>query len=353
MFEFIIVLATFLGLIISYEDFKLGIIRNIHIIIILLLGIFFQLVSGSLQTSFPRIVLTVGYGFGLSFLFWWLGLWPAGDAKLFSVFLLFFPVQMYFPFRLIFNYLVNVFVPIFFFMMVVIFFKTRLKLLKEAVKYSFDPYKIFMLITMFLGFVWFTLKLIPLIGIQVDFFVTILLLFLAFELFYSILTFESELLFLGCAIVRIILDYKNIFTFSFVYDFFSIVFVFIFFRFFILYLGYHMYTKRVKISDLEVGMSLAEGVFFKDNRIWKVSLLSSSFIEFLSQRKYKFIHDLNNLTKKDVKLLNNLVKEKKLTFDSILVSQRQHFAFFILLGFLLTLLLKGDFISFLALKFFT
>ena len=350
MFEFIIILAIFLGLIVSYEDFKLRIIRNIHILIILLLGIFFQLLSGNLQTNLFGIILTVGYGLGLSFLFWWLGIWPAGDAKFFTVFLLFFPAQMYLPFRLIFSYLVNIFVPIFFLMMVVIFFKSGSKLIKEAVKYSFDPYKIFMLVSMFLGFVWFNLKFISMFGVKTDFFISILILFLVYELFYAILTFESELFFLGCAIVRIVLDYRNIFTLNFLYDFFSTVFVFVFFRFFVLYLGYHMYTKRVKISDLEPGMSLAEGVFFKDNKIWKISFLTSSFIEFLMQRKQRFIHDLNNLTKKDVRLLKKLKKEKKLPFDDILVSQRQNFAFFILLGFLLTYFLKGDFISFIALK---
>jgi len=350
LIEYVLLSAVGLGFYVSYEDLKYGVIRNKHILMIFLLGMFFQLISEVLYTNFLQMITTFGYGFFIGFLFWWLGLWPAGDAKFFTVLLLFLPVGLYSSFNLIFNYLVNIFVPIFLFMMIVLFIKSKSKLIKEAVKYSFEPYKLFTLITMFLGFVWFTIKFMTFIGITGDFFITILVLFIVYELFYAVLTFESELFFVGCAVLRIILDYNNIFTFNFIYNFFSTIFVFVFFRFFVLYLGYHTYTKYVKISDLRPGMSLAEGIVSKNKEYQKISFLTSSFIEFLMQRKYKFVHNLDNLTKEDVALLNKLKKEKKLPFDSVLVSQRQHFAFFILLGFLLTLILKQNFISFIVFK---
>ena len=310
------------------------------------LGIIFQFITANGQVSFLRVCLTVTYGLILGFIFWWLGLWPAGDAKLFTTLLLFFPAHMYFSPGLIFDYLVNIFVPIFFFMMVLIISKARLKLLKDAIKYSFEPYKVFMLATMFLGFVWFSMKLLALFNIRSDFFLSILLLFIVYELSYTVLTFQTEIFFVACAILRVIIDYKNLFTHSYILEFILTIVIFIFFRFFVLYIGYHTYTKRVKIKDLKPGMSLAEGIFIHGNRVQKTSFLLTSFIDFLSKRKYKFIHDLNALSPKDVEVLKSMEKEGKLPFDDVLVSQRQHFAFFILLGFLLTLFMGTNFISY-------
>jgi len=337
-----------LGLLISYKDFKFGIIKNKYILLILFFGLIYQFIIINIFEISIQIFSVIIYGIIVSFIFWWLGLWPAGDAKFFISLLLFFPIQLYST-KLIFDFLTNIFVPIFIFMMISLLMRSRTKLFKGAIKYSFNPYKIFMIGVMLTGFVYFILNLMSLSGFNPDFFTAIIILFFVFEIFYSFSSVKTEIVYIGFVIFRIIIDYKNILTLNFLYNLSSTLFVFIFFRFFVLYLSYHMYTVNKKISDLKPGMSLAEGIIKKNKVYEKISFLNTSFIDSLSQKKENFVHNLERLSKNDVKKIKTLKKKGELNFDSISINQKQHFAIFILLGFIITSLIKTNFIHYLVL----
>jgi len=70
-------------------------------------------------------------------------------------------------------------------------------------------------------------------------------------------------------------------------------------------------------------------------------------IQTLQQRKEKYIHDLGELTKEDVEKILKLKEEKKIDFNEVLVFQKQPFAVFLLLGYILTLLFQGSFVNWL------
>ncbi|MCX6802526.1 MAG: hypothetical protein NT067_05460 [Candidatus Diapherotrites archaeon] len=130
---------------------------------------------------------------------------------------------------------------------------------------------------------------------------------------------------------------------------FKIIAVFVFFRFFILYLAFKLYTDKVKISELREGMAPAEGIFKKGDSFEKEEFLQSCFTGYFSQKTRKFIHGQESLSEEDVEKIKALEKQGKFKFDSLLVHQAQPFALFIFAGFLLTLLCAGSVVTFLRL----
>ena len=293
------------------------------------------------------VVSVIIYALFISFFLWFLGIWPAGDAKLFFTLFFFFPPQC-FQIVLILDYLINTFVPIFFFMMFIIIYRSKLKLVKNALKYTFNPYMIFTIVALLIGFVWFVLEFIQMIfPLTPDYFISLLILFVAFEVAQLFLSEKLEIFFVLCAIARMILDYRNVYTFSFFFQFFSLIVVFLFFRFFILHLAYHLYSKKVLIRNLKPEMSPAEGIAKIKEGFERISFLNISLIDFMIQRKKNFIHGLETMSKKDVDKIKKLRKEGKIPFKSIRINETQPFAIFLLIGFLLTLFLEENFVNFL------
>jgi len=346
MIEWILlILAGAIGLVVSAKDFKQGVIKNKYIALLLLLGIAFQFFSGPEAMQFLSIV---AYGLAIAFMLWYIGIWPAGDAKLFFAFLWFFPPAHYSSIAVIMAFVVNIFVPIFFFMFFVILYRSKLKVLVEALRYAFKPYNVLMLAVVYFGFVWIVMRLIQMvIAIQMDYFMMVLILFITFETLLRVLSAKMEYLFYACAFLRVILDYKSVYSIGFLWEFVMTILLFLFFRFFILYLAFKLYTKKVPIKKLKAGMSPAENIARKGKNFEKTSFLQASLISFMSSRGEKSIHNLNHYSKKDVEKIKKLRKEGKIPFASVLVNQTQPFALFILFGFILTYAFGTDFISFL------
>ena len=129
----------FIGLIISYQDFKEGKIRNKWIILGLVwsLGIYIlflvwallapylsQIYSREFTFVLPSYILKVFINSAIAlvvgYLFWYFDLWSAGDAKLFFVFSLLLPLKYYWrttlPYFPSFTLLINIFIPILLFL---------------------------------------------------------------------------------------------------------------------------------------------------------------------------------------------------------------------------------------------
>jgi Flp pilus assembly protein protease CpaA len=334
-----------LGIYVCYHDIRKGIIRNRFIFILLLMGVAYQLLSGALLTSITPIVSTLLYGFLLSFLFWWLGLWPGGDAKLFAVLLLLFPTELYSS-SLVLPYLANVFIPLFVFMVCYSLVRSRASTIRNATIHSLNPYKLSFIFIILIGFMWFFTGLIKLAGIQADYFITILMLFAVYEFFSVTISTKTETLFIGLVIIRAVLDFQNLFTMASLYYFLLVAGVFIFFRFFLLYIAYYTFTTEVRISSLKPGMVPAAGISPEGKGYARISFLNSSLVEFLQQRKRKFIHSLDEITASDAERIKKLRKEGKLMFGTIRIFQTQPFAIFILAGYLLTIIFQGGLILF-------
>ncbi|OYT55617.1 MAG: hypothetical protein B6U68_04575 [Candidatus Aenigmarchaeota archaeon ex4484_14] len=175
MIEFIF--PILIGILISYEDFKKSLIRNKYVLLLLIYALLFQLYFGIETMLFISTFLS---SLIISFLFWYLGMWPAGDAKLF------FALSLLFP-------------PLF----------------------------------IFLGFAWLFTSILSLLKLPSNFFITIFAMFVAYEILRKFFTAKTETFFVLCAIVRLIIDYNNIYTIPFLYKFFTTLFVFIVLRFFV------------------------------------------------------------------------------------------------------------------------
>ena len=182
-------------------------------------------------------------------------------------------------------------------------------------------------------------------------FIFVVMLFFVMEFVNRFLSFRLEVLYILLAVLRVIIDFRNIYTINFILEIFSIIFVYLFFRFFILRLSYNLNTQKVKISDLTVGMRPAEGVLEKKekNKITyeKIKLFHFDYIDFLFQKRKKFIHSISDegLTKEDVRKIKYMSSNRELLFDKILIYKTTPFAIFLLVGFVITVLLKGNFIS--------
>ncbi|MEM4662730.1 MAG: prepilin peptidase [Candidatus Diapherotrites archaeon] len=347
MFEFIFAFAIIISLVISFEDAKHGKIPNKYIVLLFFSGIFYQALSA---VDYLKVVFTFFYALAIAFSLWLFGIWPAGDAKLFSVLFLLLPQRLYESPNITFDFMVNCFVPIFFFMFFIIIAKSRFSIIKDALKFTFQPYRITILALALLGFVWFLSKLLSLItfGLTIfsDYFVMLILLFLTYEIFRRILSAKLELLFFALAVLRVVLDYKNVYTIAFMINFTKLILVFLFFRFFIIYLAFKLYTKSVPIKKLKPGMCPAEMILQKRDGFERVSFLNSGIFTFGNEDRGKIIHSIDCLSEDDVKKIKKLRREKKIPFDDMLINFTQPFAIFIVLGYALTVLLGTNFVIF-------
>ena len=346
LFYFFFAAAVFVSFYISILDLKTGFIPNKLLALLLGLGIVYN--AGFVQNPMGAITVFF-YALCISVFLWVIGIWPAGDAKMFSVLFLLLPVELYSANGLVFSFLVNIFVPIFLLMLLVIAVKSRFKILVESLKFSLEPYNVLMLSTILFGFVWFVMRGIHFLSaglsVQLDYFLTIALMFFAFGALGRFLSEKIEFLFIGLGVLRVLLDYSSIYSLSFAWKFFSTLFVFIFFRFFILFIAFKIYTYRVPIKGLKPGMSPAETIVEREGGFARVSSLNTSLISFMSNRLEKAIHNREFLTEKDIEKIKKLRQDKKIPFSTLLINRVQPFAVFILAGYILTVILKTDFIT--------
>jgi Flp pilus assembly protein protease CpaA len=349
LFEFFFAIAVIVSLYVSIEDIRHERIPNKVLLSLLFLGVIYQ---GLYVQNTLAVITAFAYALFIAFMLWFLGLWPAGDAKLFTILFLFLPAQLYTFQSLVFDLLVNSFVPIFFFMFFVILIKSKFQLIKDALRFTFNLYNVFMLSIILIGFVWFLLQAMQILtfqfSIQIDYFITLIFMFIVFEFFRKFLSAKIELFFFGCAVLRVLIDYRTVYSLAFAQKFFTILLVFLFFRFFVLYLAFKLYTYEVPIRSLKPGMSPGEAIIRKGKLFERKSFLHASLIGFMLQKRENVIHSLDFLTEEDVKRLKKLRAEKKIPFTKMLITKVQPFAIFILLGYILTIFCQGSFMLFLV-----
>jgi len=332
-------LAGLIGTLISIEDLKFGLIKNRYVALLILIGLVSKFFY---PVDIIQFAIVLFYGLVVSVFFWLLEVWPAGDAKFFWALLFFLPANLYANSGIIWGFLTNTFVPVFVVMFFVIVYKSKLRVILASLRAAFNPYTILMLFVMITGFLWFFQQVMNVLSVKVDFLVMLIALFAVFEFFRRYCSFRNELLFIGLAVARVLINYQSVYSVNFFFNSAKFIIVFAFFRFFILKLAFLLYTEEVPIKKLKEGMSLAEGVSKKGKGFKKERLLSTSFIGLIMQKKKKFIHNIESLSTKDVQNLKKLDKDGRLPFASLLVHQVQPFAIFILTGFIITVVCKGN-----------
>lgn len=341
MLLYFIALTLIIGIMVCFVDLKKGVIKNKYIL--LLLSVFLIYFYFNLQSfNIINFILNSIWIFFIGFFLYLIDLWSAGDAKIFIVLSLLLSVFLNGNHYI--DFLINSFVPMFLIFVVLILIKSEKNEIKKSLKYAFKPYNIFLITSIYVGFSWFLMIPLYLIGIPNDVFVFIIVFFILMEILSRVRKINLEYLYIFLVILRVIIDYKNVFTFDFLATLFAVLFVFIFFRFFILRLAFRCNVKNIRIEDLKPGMETAEGIKKVDRVYKKISLIQINFYDFLAQKKDRLIHN-KTLTENDVEKIKNLKKSGKLNFNTILIHESIPFAIFLYVGFILTLVLQGNFVQ--------
>lgn len=332
------------------QDINERIVKNNYVFTILVFGIIYQLIEGNLLQYPLRILSTFAFGAIFSAFLWSLNILPAGDSKLFTSLLMYFPVD-YYTQGLTLDFLINIFVPIFVFLSFYVIYKSKRCVAIESLKNSFKPYRLGMVFVIFIGFAWFIYSPFRLLGVDLGYFGFVILVFIGYELLLRIPSVKTEIILIAMAVIRILLDYKNALTLDFYLNSLSIVLVFVILRFFILQLSFNLFTRKVKIGDLKPGMSPGQGIIQEGKNFVRKDLFSPSLVGYLMEKKEKFVHSIDALGKEDIEKLKKLSEENKLEFNSLKIHEKQPFSFFVFMGFFLTFILGTNFVNYLKLLF--
>jgi Flp pilus assembly protein protease CpaA len=343
-----------LGIITSYEDIKIGKIRNKWIsLIVLISGILWFVLYFLDMVSLNYVFLIFVYGFAaliIGFFIWFIGLWSAGDAKLYFAFSLLIPLSSYqqgdFPAMVL---LINSVVPIFLFLVGKMLIKSSRKQKLMVLKNVLQPKRLgkFMLVVFALA--WIAQYLFFFMGIKQNYVFSIIaimglsmLLDKLFALdFFKKLKIQSLYVLVAIGILRIIFEYKFILTTTFWTGFFLLTLGYAIIRMFILDLG-EIFSKSVNINKLQEGMVLAE-IITKKGEKKKISGFGYSQ---MGQKDSLFELDSCGLSKKDIERIKRMKKQGRIIFNALRIESTIPFAPFICLGALLTVFLKGNVVFF-------
>jgi len=349
-----------LGIATSYTDIKKGKVKNKHLIFALIYG----LIAYSILILINLGEVRIGYLIELiimsilsliiGFVIWHVGLWTAGDAKLFFTYSFLLPLSVYkygyMPYFASTNILINTFVPMFLFLFIILLFKTNLKQKLFFLKKSFKPKQIFPLAVFLFAFGWLINLLFFFVKIPPDYFLMIFILFLLITIFEKITSLSMFKIIIAIGILRFFFD-TSIYSITFLKGFLFILLLFIILRFFVISMGFYFFTREVDIKLLKKGMIPAEILYEEKDKYKKQDIIFYSFLNYLTEktkkRKYLFEPTSEGLTEKEVKKLKKL--EKKLGFEHLKIQQTIPFAPYMFFGVLLTIISQGNAFIFLRL----
>lgn len=213
--------ASILGALLSLRDLKESKIRNIDVLAVFLAGVGLSLLEID-TISLKDFAFTLFLSMLVGFSFWKMGVWSAGDGKLFAAYSAFLPAQAYaslFPSQFL---LYNVFLISFFIWLPSVFIKTTLAQKKGAFEIAFGKNSVLNLVLMLFGVFWALGKSFQFLGVDV----LVFYLLAAFLLLYLIrIVFPAKLtlVLLVVAIARTFFD-ASVFSFDFAANFVLLVF---------------------------------------------------------------------------------------------------------------------------------
>jgi len=351
-----------LGIITSYTDIRYGKIKNKTIlfsIIYSLLAYFLLIFILKEQTTSQYLLQTtinIISALLIGYLMWDVGLWTAGDGKLFFAFATLIPLfqynkASYIPFFPSMNILINTFIPIFLFFFIQLMFKTSLAQKKKSIKKALNPKKLWFLFLLLFSLSWVIESLFKTFNITLNYFFTIILFFIIIMPLLKLLPKHLYTAIGAICILRIIFD-KDLFTIQTLSSIITLLLIFIFARYFLLDLGFIKFTTSVKIANLKPGMVPAEMIYNNNKKITKRKILFFSFFDYLKERNNNSLIDskTEGLTKEDVKKIKTLAK-KHPDLKSFQIQQTLPFAPYLFLGTILTIISHGNFFVLLKLIF--
>lgn len=364
-FELLIFLPIILviGIITSYEDIKIGKIRNKWVLTGIIAGVVLNIGLISYYAFSEGIGINWEYIIQLSSNFFitavfsivlWLNhLWSAGDAKLFITYSLIVPLSVfsndyipYFPSMVIF---INTIIPFFVYLLVrnLNIFLKKDSLLSLGKKVLEDlPRKFASAI--FLSWV--------LLWLNERFFHMGLLNFSLFMILFMMgsnagISFIFEKygwkkrylygLYLLMIVPRFVFSSSSSYIFSLNF-LISIVLSYSIIGAFAQEIGSKCYTKIVSVKDLKTGDVLCEGIFLENKEYVKKDI---SFKSALSSAEGIIDYSPEGLSSEEVKKIKHIYKKEKLSFEGIKVLHTMPFAQLMFLGVIISIIAKGTFMA--------
>ncbi len=331
-------LISLLGLGSSFTDVKDGRIPNILVLPAVVAGFLLAVLS---QADLFLFLSNAFIAFAFGFVLYLSRMWSAGDSKLFLAFAVLFPLAAFpknFVFFPAFSIILNSFVPAFIVLFALAILRTSTGQKFEALKKALDPKTLVSLAVILFAFYWALYYVLSILSVPLDFFLIVVILFLMVSLLEK--AFPNKLVVVsavGGAILAA-LNLKEVLQPDFWVLFALIFALMVFLRFFILYLGFFAFGKRVEIADLRPGMVLLEGVYEKEGLLEKKKLFFPSLINALQDIRTNYVFEMGSsgLTGENIKALLKKEKAGKAKFHSLLVQETLPFAPLLFAGALLT-----------------
>ncbi len=353
---FFLPMIIFIGGVTTYQDIKTGKIKNkwvmlglaYALVVNFLIYFFVRITGGQLRVEyFSELAVTVITSLVVGFVMWLIGVWTAGDAKLFTAFSALVPLSVYkyghVEYFSSMNFMINTFVPFFVIYLFLLLFRTSLKQKAFYLKKSMDPGQLGALFLFVFSFMWPLMYFLDFIRLPGNYFYMIFFMFILMMVLEKIFKGQLTKLLLVFSALRIIFD-RSLFTLG---PWLSMIITFagfVFLRYFILYMGYDFMTKDVDIKLLKKGMVPAEIIYREKGKYKKQQILHFSLISYLQEsttkREHLFEPTSDGLTQEDVKKVKKL--EKKLGFEHLRVYHTLSFAPYLFAGVIITVLFQGN-----------
>jgi len=341
-------LVLYLGIITSYTDIKEGKIRNKHLLTAFIFSIILYLSLFLLQKINLDIILMTLINFGIgavvAFFLWFLGMWSAGDAKLFAVYLFMIPVFFYklktYTFLTL---LINVIIPAAAFFIIVLLIKTKIQekltLLKKFASFKSLVHSI--LLVFCTG--WIIELIFSLLKIPSNLIFNMILILGIDKLIRKVWKYNVLYIYALISVIRIVFQWQKMLTFNFWISFLIFTVGFMILRGLIFDMSFFLFSKEIMVKDLKLGMILAENIVRnkRKNKIAYQKVLSSGLFSTsqLNNPHFLLTHSIEGLTQQDINLLN------KLHIKNIKIQQTIPFAPFMFFGALIILIFGVDVIS--------
>lgn len=356
MILWFIPIIIFLGLATCYTDIKKGKIKNKH----LLIAWIYTAIAYSILTYttteigfwyFVELAIMSAICLIAGFAMWHVGIWTAGDAKLFFTYSLIVPLSVYkygsVQYFNSFYIIINTFLLLTPFLFLIILLKTTLKQKIIFMKKAFDIRYILSVIVSVIAFSWVIEWVFKFLKLPVPPLAMVYAMFLAVILLESIKFFKTAYILAAVSIARIILD-PRVYSLPFLIQLAWISFLFIFLRFFMIRLSFSLFTKEVNINSLQEGMVPAEVIYFESGTYKKERFMFFGWFQHLQwgmKRKY-LLNPSEPLDDENITKLKEL--SNKFGFKNLRVQQTLPFAPFMFFGVLITILAQGS--AFVAVK---
>jgi len=270
---FFLPILFLVGILTSFDDFKLGKIKNkwtfsaiIYALVVYYAFFFNSFLKGQFMGSF-LIVLSINLVISIfvGYFLWHFNFWSAGDGKLFIAFAFLIPLTFYssgnFNFFPSFTLLFNTFIPL----GIILFIKSltinNLKKSIPLIKKEFSFLNIVKLLISVVGVYWFVSFIFFFIGHELLRYILVLIIIFVLRTY-----FKKSYFYIAIGLVILRSFFTNIFSLNFLIQTLLLFFLLQIIRIMLITITNNKFIKNVEVNNLKEGMILATNISLKEGK---------------------------------------------------------------------------------------